>query len=347
MRRISMRQVYLGIFLFCLVVAPILAQDTTEEAPSETPLPSPTFTELPTYTSLPTETATETATATLWPSETATETANATATETLTATLTETLWPSETATETATLTETTTATATNTATAISTPNLAMSNSFINLAKYDYHSVLNREWGLGTNWQLIEHEESLWIATTSDETIQTWHGLGYNIGIEIRFVLPNGSLSLSIRNSTNGNYRLSLDATGNISLWRGSTLLSNNILTPLGNNSHSLIFRANGGQVSAEIDGYLALIYDDLSPLPTGTLDILVQAAQGFLLRKVNILLSQSEFESLIAIPANQTTGQVTNRDTNNSQILNAPDYSDSILYSGTNDIYLPKSYSFY
>jgi hypothetical protein len=90
--KLRSHHIYLLFCLFILLISPLAAQESTQEAGTETPLPSPTFTELPTFTPVPTETATELPTATLWPTDTPTDTATATLTETAT------LWPSETAT---------------------------------------------------------------------------------------------------------------------------------------------------------------------------------------------------------------------------------------------------------
>jgi hypothetical protein len=88
MRFFDKRRFYLGFLLLFLIIAPILAQETTEEPiiPSNTPLPSPTFTELPTITPLPSETPTDLPTETETSSATYTSTASATATNTATAT---------------------------------------------------------------------------------------------------------------------------------------------------------------------------------------------------------------------------------------------------------------------
>jgi hypothetical protein len=168
------------------------------------------------------ETATETPTQML--SATLTETP----TETLTATLTETpteissvepsITPSETATSTLIATIDTTATLT-TPVATEPPLTLLLNE-----NFDNGDV--SRWILGAGWTLVPNEAGnvLQLFNSPQAALLNIEDL-YNLAVQLRFLLNNGTLELRVRESGAGYYAATVNAaTGEVSLYRGQTLV---------------------------------------------------------------------------------------------------------------------------
>ncbi len=283
---------------------PLLAQDTPTDLPTatETPLPTTTFTETPSPTASETATATYTAIPTETPTETATATFTETATETATATL------DATAVETPSLTPSATATAegpTLTPSATVTPLPPEPGlSLLFLEQFNGgHDPYNQLFGV--QWSLAPSEGNFALQITADNqpTIITLN-TPLDTDFQMRFLLQAGSIQLEVRQTPVAGYTASLNANGQVELYRNGQLLASAALTTsVINQWHTLRLSAVGSAVRVFVDGGEVIAFSDAAPLPRGMARVAAGNLGGSVLLIDDIQLWGSVEETAFSGPA--------------------------------------------
>jgi len=269
-----------GLLTLVLIFAPpLLAQDTpTSEPPTatptdlptatETPTVTPAFTETPTFIPTPTETPEPSLTPTDLPSET--PTASPTFGETATLTETPTAW--ETLTETPTAIESPTETATFFETPTATPTFGAEPDLTLLYNQAFDGTSN-PFGqlLGAFWPIVPSEAdfALMLSGAKRWTHITRWTYG-DVEARGRVLITEGTIQVSLRRSTAGNYTATMDAAGQITLYRNESLIQSIIISDsLVGQWHILRLSAIGDTIRVFIDGVEAIRFIDPEPLSAG------------------------------------------------------------------------------
>lgn len=273
--------------LLLSIISPLLAQDAPTDLPTatETPTATSTFTETPSST--PTFTETPTAT----PSETPTATATATLAETATETATATLVETPTATATATLAETPGLTPSAT---VEAPTLNVSPELSEPA-----SLFAEDAVLGVlNSESFDSQQSLWSYSADWQRDFTGWGPAlriinnkqplefsqinlFNVDVQARVRMYEGSVRLRIRQSIAGSYSVLLSAQGQVDLYRGDVILQSVLISSASTGGwHELRFSAIGNNLRVGLDGSEVISVVDNAPLPPGTIAISGEGSGG-------------------------------------------------------------------
>jgi hypothetical protein len=273
------------LLLFALILFVILsvgnfgfAQDITPE-PTSTPTETPFFTETPS----PTATLTETTTATL------TETPALTNTAFFTETATETPFITETPTETALFTETATATAfltetpsltpaetlsagmTETATATPSASATVPTTALSLAfTADFESPDLSAWTFDSGWAFHPVATGQALRVYNSQTPFVLNQTYADVAAEAQFIVDYAAAHLTVRQTFESWYEVSLDASGFVTLYRMFEVVGQTMVAPsLPEQWRTLRLSAIGNVVTVFVDGSEVLSYTDATPLPAG------------------------------------------------------------------------------
>lgn len=307
MTRRTLAFVFLTLMALALSLTPLISAQETE-----TPSPDPTLTATPTATltmsptAFPTGTATATITststlpATLTPTTSevvssptlsptaseATSSATLTASPTIDATLAET--PTSTATldntpsatvdstPTASLTATPSATGSATGTLTSTPTASPTDTAMTLIYADnFDSGDLSNWAVGAGWSLVPSEggQAMQVSVYSTPLIYNQH-IPLNGALHADIILNNGSINLKVRGRGAEGYIASLNANGQITLFRNSVLMATALTTPwLSNQGRNVRFSIVNSTLSLIIDDVEILTMTDGVALSSGSISI--------------------------------------------------------------------------
>jgi Tol biopolymer transport system component len=254
MSKLSLRRypLFLTLCVFTLIFAPALQQLMAQEA---------------TATETPTEILTVvTETPTPIPSETPTDSPTETATPTETSTLS---LPE--ATQTLETSPTTEANATSAASPTGQP---LPPEPILAVQYsgDFDSGNLSAWTFGMGWALIPDPaggQALQVFNSSEAAVFNQGSL-FNAVAEARFQIQYGTAQLTVRQSASGNYAATLDASGQVSLYRSGSLIQSAAITPLAPDQwRTLRLSAMNDVVRVTVDSMEVIVFQDPAPLPAG------------------------------------------------------------------------------
>lgn len=224
------------LFFALLLALSTYAQEPVEPLPTEvipttppaTETPIPTEPIVPTETPLPT--ATETAAPSLTPTATSTDTEAPVLTETPTTTATSelTLSPTGSYEFTATLTPSMTASLQPTF----DPFATIEPPFTTQIYDNFDSGALGIWQIGAGWSLVANESGLALqAQNTIEPVIMGDEALYNVSIRLSAQLTVSPIRLFARNSVEGIYSASLDASGNVILYQGQEIIGSAAASP--------------------------------------------------------------------------------------------------------------------
>ncbi|MBZ0294078.1 MAG: CSLREA domain-containing protein, partial [Anaerolineae bacterium] len=236
--------------------------DVVTETPTENPTTLPTATDIP--TDMPTNTPTETPT--IIPTETSTELP----TETPIAIATDVESP--TATLEATTEVTPEITITSTPTLSPTAGVLPTEPTLHLLITDTFDSGNlSNWTLDNSWSLVSHDNGQALQVfNNNNPAQLLEEDRFNVVVQANFLLDNGSAKLLVRQSEVGQYAVTLDASGQVNLFRASSLLQYATVEPsLAGEWRTLRVSAIDDILRVSVDGIEVIALRDVAMLPPG------------------------------------------------------------------------------
>ncbi|MBE2182399.1 MAG: PD40 domain-containing protein [Anaerolineae bacterium] len=134
---------------------------------------------------------------------------------------------------------------------------------------NFDSGPSQYWSMGDGWNYIPNETGQELQATLSGTaaIFIYDGL-YNVAVEARIADLNSNVHLHVRRSVVGQYTATLGDTGEISLYRGDTLISSTQV-PIGTEWYTLRLSAIDDVLRVSVDGVSAITVQDDAPLPPG------------------------------------------------------------------------------
>ncbi len=237
---------------------PTVTSLPTTEIIAETPIPTETPL-IPTFTDVPTETVIIPPATEILPTQEHLTTTPADLSAT----------PTEVTTATALATTTVEPTITAVDSLPSEPELAL------FASDNFESGDFSSWSFGPGWVRTPHEDGQGIQVfNSNDAMRLIGADQLSVAAQASFQVSYGTGRLNIRDSQIGNYSLTLDANGQVNLYRAGVLLqSTNVSATQPGQWRILRLSAIGDVLRAAIDGTEVITVQDAAPLPPGTITL--------------------------------------------------------------------------
>ena len=129
----------------------------------------------------------------------------------------------------------------------------------------------RPWMMDTQWRNTYSVSGMAMETwTSNERAQVIDNQLENVAAEVTFYLDQGSISLIVRESEQGEYSALFNASGELSLYRNEELVESGAVRPTSSwESRRLRVSAIDNTVRVSLDGTEIIAFVDEQPLPGG------------------------------------------------------------------------------
>jgi hypothetical protein len=131
------------------------------------------------------------------------------------------------------------------------------------------------WELGAGWSVINDEggKALQVTNSPGKVTLVYDAL-QNAAVQARFFLDTGSAQINVRESTAGQYTVTLDSLGLVALYRGTDVIRTAFTAPSGvARWRTLRLSVVQGIVRVTVDGVELIAIADIAEYPPGKISI--------------------------------------------------------------------------
>jgi hypothetical protein len=136
---------------------------------------------------------------------------------------------------------------------------------------DFSNPENGLWNFGKKWSYVPFGDGYAFQVIKENKYATLNYASLlDVGAQVSFLASGFEPRLSLRSSAAGRYDVIVDSSGNITLYRGDTILQTAAVgIPLPDQWRTVRFSAIGNIIRVSIDGTEAIVVQDDNPLPAG------------------------------------------------------------------------------
>lgn len=129
------------------------------------------------------------------------------------------------------------------------------------------------WTFGAGWSVVASEggQALQVVNSDEPTTLIYDNLS-DLAAQARFQIGVGAAQLTLRESESGSYRVTLDASGQVNLYRGTLIATTTVNPSTPGQWRILRLLAMKGILHVAVDGVEVIVLQDDAPLPPGKMD---------------------------------------------------------------------------